>query len=194
MPLQLCRFRKIPLLFVISAECHYNFVKLKPCHRHHIFHPFRLLPSSPIPSVACPAPHPAPRPHPAVQRRRRGSTPKEQRRWSSASSRRQGPSRPRRRLAALPLPPMPWSLTRRLAAAALVLRQRSFFAHTKSSSVAAIAPPPPIHAGDPGHRRATTPTVSACRMRRGEQVPAVGIPRAQRHRVHLLGAVPGEGR
>ena len=39
MPLQFCHIRKLPVLFAKSAECHWNFVKLDPCHRRRIFHP-----------------------------------------------------------------------------------------------------------------------------------------------------------
>uniref|UniRef100_A0A0E0API6 Uncharacterized protein n=1 Tax=Oryza glumipatula TaxID=40148 RepID=A0A0E0API6_9ORYZ len=39
MPLQFYHIRKMPLLFTKSAKCHWNFVKLDPCHRCRIFHP-----------------------------------------------------------------------------------------------------------------------------------------------------------
>ena len=32
MPPQLCRIKKIPLLFMKSGGCHYNFLKLERCH------------------------------------------------------------------------------------------------------------------------------------------------------------------
>ena len=38
MPLKLCEIKKIPLLFIISVICHWELLKLEPCHSKPFFH------------------------------------------------------------------------------------------------------------------------------------------------------------